>query len=136
MHLSRVSVRRLRGAANGELDINLPGRVCASPGELGGKTTLADAIYLSHSRRFPQLPRHPAEALSAGDRDIEAEYRFAAAGLFAAARSAAADVLDALVADKTPLPTTSDWARFSALGASPMDTPCGSTRWSPPRTSN
>lgn len=81
MHLSRVRVRGLRGAVDGELEINLPGRFAVLAGaNSAGKTTLADAIYLGHSARFPQLPRQPADALGAGDRDIEVEYRFAAAG--------------------------------------------------------
>lgn len=80
MHLSRVRVRGLRGAADGDLEINLPGRFMVLAGaNAAGKTTLADALYLAHpAKRFPQLPRHPAAALGAGDRDIEVEYRFAA----------------------------------------------------------
>ena len=81
MHLSRVRVRGLRGAVDGDLEINLPGRFTVLAGaNSAGKTTLADAIYLGHSARFPQLPRQPADALGAGDRDIEVEYRFAATG--------------------------------------------------------
>lgn len=81
MRLSRVRVRGLRGAAEADLEINLPGRFAVLAGaNSAGKTTLADAIYLSHSARFPPLPRHSAYALGAGDRDIQVEYRFAAAG--------------------------------------------------------
>jgi putative ATP-dependent endonuclease of OLD family len=81
MHLSRVRVRGLRGAADGDLEINLPGRFAVLAGaNSAGKTTLADGIYLGHSARFPQLPRQPADALGAGDRDIEVQYRFAAVG--------------------------------------------------------
>lgn len=77
MYLSRVHVRGLRGAVDGPLELRLPGRFAVIAGANGGgKTTLADAIYLSHAKRFPHLPRHSAAALGAGDRDIEVEYRF------------------------------------------------------------
>lgn len=77
MHLSRVRVRGLRGAADGSLEVQLPGRFAVIAGANGGgKTTLADAIYLAHAKRFPHLPRLPAAALGSGDRDIEVEYRF------------------------------------------------------------
>jgi putative ATP-dependent endonuclease of OLD family len=59
------------------LEIQLPGRFAVIAGANGGgKTTLTDAIYLAHAKRFPHLPRHSAAALGTGDRDIEVEYRF------------------------------------------------------------
>lgn len=77
MHLSRVRVRGLRGAAESPLEINLPGRFAVIAGANGGgKTTFSDAVYLGHGKRFPHLPRHSSAALGAGDRDIEVEYRF------------------------------------------------------------
>lgn len=77
MYLSRVRVRGLRGAVDGPLEVDLPGRFAVIAGANGGgKTTLTDAIYLSHGKHFPHLPRHSAAALGAGDRDIEVEYRF------------------------------------------------------------
>lgn len=77
MHLSRVRVRGLRGSADGSLEVQLPGRFAVIAGANGGgKTTLADAIYLAHTKRFPHLPRHSSAALGTGDRDIEVEYRF------------------------------------------------------------
>lgn len=77
MHLSRIRVRGLRGAVDGPLEVHLPGRFAVIVGANGGgKTTLTDAIYLSHVKHFPHLPRHSAAALGAGDRDIEIEYRF------------------------------------------------------------
>lgn len=77
MYLSRVGVRGLRGAVDGPLEVELPGRFAVIAGANGGgKTTITDAIYLSHGKRFPHLPRHSAAALGAGDRDIEVEYRF------------------------------------------------------------
>jgi putative ATP-dependent endonuclease of OLD family len=78
MHLSRLRVRGLRGAADGELELRLPGRFAVLAGaNAAGKTTLSDALYLGHSRRFPQLPRISAAALGSADRDLEVEYRFA-----------------------------------------------------------
>ncbi|WP_082097212.1 ATP-dependent nuclease [Demequina silvatica] len=78
MHLSRVRVRGLRGAADEPLEVHLPGRFTVIAGANGGgKTTLADAIYLGHAKRFPLLPRHSASALGSGDRDLQIEYKFA-----------------------------------------------------------
>ena len=78
MRLSRVHVRGLRGAVDGELDLKLPGRFAVLAGANGaGKTTLADAIYLGHGKRFPLLPRYPATALGSGERDVQVEYRSA-----------------------------------------------------------
>lgn len=77
MYLSRVRVRGLRGSVDGPLEVALPGRFAVIVGANGGgKTTLTDAIYLSHSKRFPRLPRHPTSALGTGDRDIEVAYAF------------------------------------------------------------
>lgn len=79
MHLSRLRVRGLRGSAFEPIDLRLPGRFSVLVGaNSAGKTTLTDAIYLAHPRRFPQLPRLSAAALGAGDRDVEVEYAYAA----------------------------------------------------------
>lgn len=80
MHLSRVRIRGLRGAVDGGLELNLPGRFTVLAGaNSAGKTTLSDALYLAHpAGRFPQLPRYSAAALGTGDRDVEVEYRFSA----------------------------------------------------------
>lgn len=81
MHLSRLRVRGLRGAADGEFELDLPGRFAVLAGaNAAGKTTVSDALYLGHSNRFPHLPRLSAAALGAGDRDLEVEYSFAAPG--------------------------------------------------------
>lgn len=81
MHLSRLRIRGLRGAADGELELKLPGRFAILAGaNAAGKTTLSDAISLGHSKRFPQQPRLSAAALGAGDRELEVEYSFAATG--------------------------------------------------------
>lgn len=79
MYLSRLRVRGLRGAADGELELSLPGRFAVLAGaNSAGKTTLSDALYLGHSQRFPQLPRISAAALGPADRDLEIEYSFEA----------------------------------------------------------
>lgn len=73
----------MRGAADGELELLLPGRFTVLTGaNSAGKTTIGDAIYLGHRRRFPHLPRLTAASLGArgGDRDIEVEYSFAEHG--------------------------------------------------------
>lgn len=81
MHLSRLRIRGLRGAADGELELKLPGRFAVLAGaNAAGKTTLSDAMSLGHSKRFPQQPRLSAAALGAGDRELEVEYSFAATG--------------------------------------------------------
>ena len=61
VYLSRVRVRGLRGAADGPLELALPGRFTVIAGANGGgKTTLMDAIYLSHSSTRRRLrPRGP-----------------------------------------------------------------------------
>src|SRR5690606_19658134 len=64
MHLSRLRVQGLRATAHGEMEINLPGRFSVVIGANGaGKTTVSEALYLSHRRTFPQLPRPSAAAL-------------------------------------------------------------------------
>lgn len=78
MHLSRLLVCGLRGSADGELELALPGRFAVLAGaNAAGKTTISDAIYLGHSYRFPQLPRLSAAALGAVDRHVEVEYSYA-----------------------------------------------------------
>lgn len=77
MHLSRVRVRGYRSAVAGDIEVDLPGRFTVLIGaNAAGKTTLSDAIYLGHRRRFPNLPGMSAAALSAGDRFVGLEYRF------------------------------------------------------------
>jgi putative ATP-dependent endonuclease of OLD family len=77
MHMSSLRVGGLRASADGELEVVLPGRFAVLVGANGsGKTTVADAMYLVHSKRFPQLPRLAAAALGEGDRLVEVEYSF------------------------------------------------------------
>lgn len=79
MHLSRLRVQGLRAAANGELEIEFPGRFSVVIGANGaGKTTVSEALYLSHRKTFPHLPRPPAAALGPPERRIDLEYSFAA----------------------------------------------------------
>ncbi|WP_329260742.1 AAA family ATPase [Actinoallomurus sp. NBC_01490] len=78
MHLSRLRVKGLRATAQGEMEVNLPGRFSVLIGANGaGKTTISEALYLSHRKTFPHLPRPSAAALGPPERSIEVEYSFA-----------------------------------------------------------
>jgi len=67
----------MRGVAGGEIDVDLPGRFSVLIGANGsGKTTIADAIYLAHQRRFPTLPRPSAASLGPGGRAVRLEYYY------------------------------------------------------------
>jgi putative ATP-dependent endonuclease of the OLD family len=77
VHLSQVKVRGYRSAVAGDIEVDLPGRFTVLIGaNAAGKTTLSDAIYLGHRRRFPNLPSMSGAALSAGDRFVGVDYRF------------------------------------------------------------
>ena len=78
MHLSRLQVQGLRATANGALDARIPGRFAVLIGTNGaGKTTMGDAMYLSHRRTFPRLPRPSSATLGGIDRQVTVEYAFA-----------------------------------------------------------
>lgn len=78
MHLSRLHVKGLRATAFGELEVKLPGRFSVLLGANGaGKTTVSEALYLSHRKTFPHLPRPVAESLGQLDRRIAVDYSFA-----------------------------------------------------------
>jgi putative ATP-dependent endonuclease of the OLD family len=78
VYLSRLLVRGLRASADQEIDVSLPARFAVLVGaNSAGKTTIADAAYLAHSKTFPRLPRPSAAGLGDGDRFVEVEYRFA-----------------------------------------------------------
>lgn len=78
MYLSRLLVRGLRASADREIDVSLPARFAVLIGaNSAGKTTVADAAYMAHSRTFPRLPRPSSAGLGDGDRFVEVEYRFA-----------------------------------------------------------
>jgi putative ATP-dependent endonuclease of the OLD family len=109
MHLSRLRVRGLRAAADGELELTLPGRFGVIVGaNAGGKTTVSDALYLGHSKRFPHLPRPSAAALGAADRDIEVEYSF---DLVAAAEGPLGRALQAQSGRNAPGTVAATWAK-------------------------
>jgi putative ATP-dependent endonuclease of OLD family len=79
MHLSSLRVRGLRASAESELLVTLPRRFTVLVGaNAAGKTTISDALYLAHIKRFPQLPRPSAAALGDAERSIEVEYSFEA----------------------------------------------------------
>lgn len=81
IHLSRLRVQGLRATANGEIDATIPGRFAVLIGRNGaGKTTMGDAMYLSHRRTFPRLPRPSSATLGGTDRLITVEYAYAGAG--------------------------------------------------------
>ena len=77
MYLSRLQMRGLRASADQPIDLSLPGRFAVLVGaNSAGKTTVADAAHLAHTKTFPRLPRISAAALGDGDRFVDAEYRF------------------------------------------------------------
>jgi putative ATP-dependent endonuclease of OLD family len=47
VHLSKLTVRGFRASAEGEIEVNLPGRFSVLVGaNAAGKTTVSDALYL------------------------------------------------------------------------------------------
>ncbi|MCB1284645.1 MAG: AAA family ATPase [Microthrixaceae bacterium] len=82
MFLNRVRVEGFRAAAESAIECSFPGRFTVLVGANGaGKTTLADALYLGHGHRFPQLTNPSTATLSdRTPRTIEVAYEFAPAG--------------------------------------------------------
>src|SRR5690554_2038582 len=82
MFLNRIRVEGFRAAAESTIECSFPGRFSVLVGANGtGKTTLADALYLGHGHRFPQLPNPSTATLSdRTPRSIEVAYGFAPAG--------------------------------------------------------
>lgn len=82
MFLNRVRVEGFRASAESTMECSFPGRFTVLVGANGaGKTTLADALYLGHGHRFPQLPNPSTATLSdRTPRSIEVGYEFAPAG--------------------------------------------------------
>ncbi len=59
--------------------MSLPGRFAVVVGaNSAGKTTVADAAYLVHTKTFPRLPRPSAAGLGDGERVVDVEYRYSA----------------------------------------------------------
>jgi len=78
VYLSRLVVSGLRASADHAIDVSLPARFAVMVGaNSAGKTTVADAAYLAHTKTFPRLPRPSAAGLGDGDRFVDVEYRFA-----------------------------------------------------------
>jgi putative ATP-dependent endonuclease of the OLD family len=79
MHVRRVTVRGFRSSAMTDVVCQFPGRFALLIGSNNaGKTTVADALYLAHPHRFPQLPRPTVAVLGPTPRDITVEYAFEA----------------------------------------------------------
>ncbi|MFN3255462.1 MAG: ATP-dependent nuclease [Ilumatobacter sp.] len=77
MFLSSLKVCGYRASAEAPMVCTLPGRFAVMVGPNGGgKTTLCDAIYLAHAKRFPQLQAPRSEALGIRPREIEVEFSF------------------------------------------------------------
>lgn len=82
MFLSRIKIEGFRAAAESTIECSFPGRFTVLVGANGsGKTTLADALYLGHGHRFPQLPNPSTATLSdRTPRSIEVAFEFAPDG--------------------------------------------------------
>lgn len=77
MHVRRVAIQGFRSSATGRVVCELPGRFALLIGaNNAGKSTVADALYLAHPHRFPQLPRPSVAVLGPTPRDIVVEYAF------------------------------------------------------------
>jgi putative ATP-dependent endonuclease of OLD family len=77
VHLRRVTVRGFRASADGDIVCEFPGRFAIVIGaNNAGKTTIADAIYMAHPIRFPQLPRPTVAALGPAPREVIVEYEY------------------------------------------------------------
>jgi putative ATP-dependent endonuclease of the OLD family len=81
MYLSSVEVCGYRASAQQSLTCVFPGRFSVLLGpNSGGKTTICDAIYLAHSKRFPTLPRPTSDSLGILPREIAVKFSFEDAG--------------------------------------------------------
>ncbi|QEC47288.1 AAA family ATPase [Baekduia soli] len=79
MFLSTLKVAGYRAAADGELEVSLPGRFSVLVGANGvGKTTVCDGVVLAHRSVFPRSPTFAAEALGARPRSVSAAYSYEA----------------------------------------------------------
>lgn len=81
MHLRRLAVRGFRAAADGEIRCEFPGRFALLLGaNNAGKSTVAEALYLAHPRRFPQVARPSAAVLGPTPREIDVGFEFCPSG--------------------------------------------------------
>lgn len=77
MHLSHISVSGYRASAEAKMDCDIPGRFSVLVGaNNAGKTTLTDALYLSHENRFPSIPSFPASGLGTAVREVGVSYSY------------------------------------------------------------
>ena len=77
MHLRRVVVRGFRAGAGTEFTCEFPGRFSLLIGaNNAGKTSVAEALYLAHPVRFPQLRRPSTALLGPTPREVAVEFAF------------------------------------------------------------
>ncbi|MCQ3811833.1 MAG: AAA family ATPase [Acidimicrobiia bacterium] len=78
MFLRRVKVQGYRASVGADLECEFPGRFSVLVGANGtGKTTVAEAMYLSHRHVFPQIPRPIAAALEPkAERSVEVHFQY------------------------------------------------------------
>ncbi len=78
MFLERVEVKGYRAAVGGDFVCEFPGRFSVLVGANGtGKTTVSEAMYLSHRHVFPQIPRPIAAALEPrSERSIAVQFQY------------------------------------------------------------
>ncbi len=77
MHLSQLTIHGFRAASDTPFTVTLPGRFSVIAGaNSGGKSTISDAIVLSHHDVFPFVPRPSSAVLSqtVATRSIEVTY--------------------------------------------------------------
>lgn len=81
MYLSSVSIEGFRASATGAFSCTFPDRFSVLIGQNNaGKTTVCDALYLSHVHTFPTLRRPSAAVLGDNPRAIDIEFEFGGLG--------------------------------------------------------
>lgn len=77
VRVSQISVRGFRGSATEPVRCEFPTRFSILIGANSvGKSTISDALYLSHAHRFPRLRPPTSETLGPAPRSIEVAYAF------------------------------------------------------------
>jgi putative ATP-dependent endonuclease of OLD family len=81
VYLSAITIRGFRAGATSDLTCAFPGRfsVLLGPNN-AGKTTVCDALYLSHIHSFPQLRRPSVAVLGDTPRVIDIAFEFGGGG--------------------------------------------------------